>query len=110
VEKKENSDTISNAKPMETIPEETPQKLEQGNTNLPELNSELKLKKKKKTDAAFCETCLTQEKMKLLTCYICKKAKCKSCAEKESHYSSKKRDQSSYICTACFENQTTKIR
>jgi hypothetical protein len=63
-----------------------------------------------KTEDLRCESCDTTEKSKLLRCYICKNQKCKSCAEKDAQFSSKKRDQSSYICSNCFQDQKPKIR
>jgi hypothetical protein len=78
-----------------------------------ETNTENKLKKEKKMnkkEEIQCETCTFNEKAKMINCYLCKKSKCKNCAEKEHHYSSKKRDQSSYICPPCFGKDESKIR
>lgn len=72
-----------------------------------------KVKKKRipKVEDLLCESChAIEDKQKMLKCYICKDAYCKACAEKETHYSSKKRDQSSYICMNCFKNENNKIR
>jgi hypothetical protein len=63
-----------------------------------------------KVEEQICASCGTNDKLKLLRCYTCKKLICKICAEKETHYSSKRRDQSSYICANCFENDNPKIR
>lgn len=81
------------------------------NSNLPQVVQRRKGPRYfKRVDDQFCESCNLNEKIKLLRCYTCKKLKCKNCAEKESHFSTKKRDQSSYICTNCFENDNPKIR
>lgn len=68
------------------------------------------LRSSQNIDDYICEKCDTKEKIKLLTCFTCKKLICKLCAEKESHYSSKRRDQSNYICSNCFEIDNSKIR
>jgi hypothetical protein len=82
------------------------------NMNYSPLTGEKRGKKRKfqKSDDQQCETCRMNDKSKLIQCYICKKTRCKNCAEKEPQYSSKKRDQSSYICQTCFQSEPLKIR
>lgn len=64
-----------------------------------------------KIKEVLCESCHEiTEQPKTLKCYICKQIKCRNCGEKETHYSTKKRDQSSYICINCFDSQNAKIR
>lgn len=58
----------------------------------------------------FCHDCNSNSNGKLLSCYTCKKLKCKSCAEKDLQNPNKKRDKSSYICPNCIANQTDKVR
>ena len=72
--------------------------------------SNMKKSRRYKLVQKLCESCKTTDKTKLIHCYLCKKIKCKPCAEKEHQYSSKKRDQSSYICEDCFNKDSFKLR
>lgn len=65
-------------------------------------------RKSTRSEEYVCSQCNTKDKNKFLCCYICKTLKCKNCSEKDRNYSIRKRDQSSFICPECFENQ--KIR
>lgn len=73
--------------------------------------SKLKQMQRNLSKGIKCQSCNMSDKGNLLACYICKKHKCKSCAEKESKYVvTKKRDQSSFICIDCINGQTNKMR
>lgn len=96
------SGNIANSQPNEGT--------EEINGNLQEKRG--KKKKIHKYEKQHCEVCNipNNDKIKHLRCYTCKKVTCKNCADKETHYSGKKRDSSIYICANCFESQTPKIR
>ena len=104
---------ISNKEEEEDLNFEPKLEIPEGvtNSNLPQVVQRRKGPRYfQRVEDQFCETCNLNEKIKLLRCYTCKKLKCKNCAEKESQFSTKKRDQSSYICANCFENDNPKIR
>ena len=100
-EKNEDFDNSSNINPKHNNLE---------NSRMQSEDPKRKTKKPAKYEEISCKSCGMTDKSKIIDCYLCKKIICKSCVDKEPKFSSKKREQSSYICESCLNNNSLKLR